>query len=309
MSSEQISAPCSQREISCFLNVWVQIDFGSGSKFFYQSEVVETRLENQYTVGDFEIQLITDPNYLLSVSSHHELAPGKKDVVLARRTDNSANERWWLNDGKIESLAAPGYFLSLYYGLENERVVAEKEHLFVKTGRTFLWRYDYENFWNLGIAKILTINIDDDGDIDQAVGKTAIVKNGPIKYKFKPQWPDTHGPPKYKTTSYIQNVNIYHRTGTMQKFLGPDLDQWKRSDYEMNEKTTWDTHDSTSCFSEVILPSDTDFGYILQKNSADKEEVFPLTPDGYFKYGEQFNTTWIDKDFYDHYETCYEEPF
>mgnify|MGYP000124863544 CR=1 FL=1 len=66
----------------------------------------------------------------------------------------------------IESFGVPGYYLSLYYGLENERVVAEKPHPFIKTGNQYLWRYDYDHFWNRGIGKEITIDIGDDGDID-----------------------------------------------------------------------------------------------------------------------------------------------
>jgi len=77
----------------------------------------------------------------------------------------------------------------------------------------------------------------------------------------------------------------------------------------MDDKTTWNSNDKFSCFSEVILPSDTDFGYTLKDNHEGAQIPYPLTPDLYFKFSEKFNTTWVETGDFQKYETCYEEIF
>ena len=49
----------------------------------------------------------------------------------------------------------------------------------------FQWVFDYYEFWNRGFGKVLSINVGDDGDIDLALGKTAIVTDLPNKFLLK----------------------------------------------------------------------------------------------------------------------------
>ena len=142
--------------------------------------------------------------------------------------------------------------------------------------------------------------------ISDALGRTAIVRAPPIKYQFVPKWDNPTGSAHFTTRSFLQNVNIYHRVGTMQRFFGPGDDEWKRSDYDLEEKTTWSSADKYSCYSEVILPSDPDFGYTLKENNDGGKIPYPLTPDLYFKYSELFNTTWTETLDFEKYETCYQ---
>ena len=46
----------------------------------------------------------------------------------------------------------------------------------------FQWVFDYYEFWNRGFGKVLSINVGDDGDIDLALGKTAIVTDLPNRF-------------------------------------------------------------------------------------------------------------------------------
>ena len=69
----------------------------------------------------------------------------------------------------------------------------------------FQWVFDYYEFWNRGFGKVLSINVGDDGDIDLALGKTAVLTDLPnrflqkhfkiqfiieLRYPFRPVWED-----------------------------------------------------------------------------------------------------------------------
>ena len=80
----------------------VKCHFREGTKYKFTAEVVETMLVPN---GEFfQIELSADYNYALSVNTHHEIAPGKHDVVLARKIVDADSQKWKISDDRIESV-------------------------------------------------------------------------------------------------------------------------------------------------------------------------------------------------------------
>ena len=131
----------------------------------------------------------------------------------------------------------------------------------------------------------MTVRESDDGDINDLIGLPPIVSAIPVRYILSPFWGGNEKAFATKKRSYIQNMNIYHKTGTLQNFISPEKNIWKRANYALSEKSSWNSLDFLSCSSEVILESDSDFGLKMIKNHQGKDEPYPLDPENFFRDG------------------------